>query len=94
MKENPTQHMSEKERFLGNLPDRSKVVLNFKQLDEDQDYWEVDIPGSECLPFFNEVYPNLTFGDLCRMPSWKMVQVKFAAKGYGYIVQVNGDTRW
>lgn len=71
----------------------NKPVVDFISLDEDQNFWRVDFDKS-AMPFFYEVWPYLTMGDLMRMSKTRQQQVLWSAKGYGYIVKINNDPRW
>ncbi len=73
---------------------RQLGTINLLPLDDSENHWELIMEDVDCLPFFREVWPYLTMGDLCKMRKSQAMQVKWSAYGYGVIVKINGDTRW
>ena len=73
---------------------KQKGTINFIPLDRDEEHWKVILEDTDCMGFFEEVWPHLTMRDLSRLPSYRMPQVLWSAYGYGVVVKVKDDTRW
>ena len=73
---------------------KNKGTINFLPVDENERYWELELQDTKCLPFFREVWPYLTMGDLCKMSSVQMTQIIWSAHGYGIKVLVKDEPRW
>ena len=69
---------------------RKGTDIDFASLDSKKDYWELNIIGSKVLPFFQQVWPYLTMGDMGKMRATYMNQVMWSAKGFGLTVSING----